>query len=215
MARGAAEVAVAASPDPVAQAHARLLADPTLQFDFAAIPKPAPPPKWLEHLLHQIAQALGSMGPVFKYVFWGVLVIVALLIIAFIAREVIRIRFPKKVRVKQVETPVWRPTESQARALLEDADRLAGEGRFAEAVRLLLFRSIEDIQGHRPGVVRPALTSRDIAALRELPPSAQPAFAALTEMVERSFFGGRQVTADGFTACRQAYAAFALPEAWR
>jgi hypothetical protein len=33
-------------------------------------------------------------------------------------------------------------------------------------------------------------------------------------VVEKSFFGGQGLDADGFAACRKAYEAFAFPGAW-
>jgi hypothetical protein len=62
--------------------------------------------------------------------------------------------------------------------------------------------------------LRPALTSRDIGRLDGLPARAREAFRGIAEMVEHSFFGGRTVDAEGFGRCRQAYEAFAFPEAW-
>ncbi len=113
-----------------------------------------------------------------------------------------------------LEPERWRPAPAAARALLQEADALAAEGRFAEAAHLLLLRSIEDIHKHRPGAVRPALTSRDIARLEALSPANRQAFAAIAAVVERSLFGGRAVDADGFAFCRATYEAFAFPEAW-
>src|SRR5262249_29788159 len=110
--------------------------------------------------------------------------------------------------------PDWRPPLARARALLADADRLAAQGLFAEAVHLLLFRSIEDIDERRPRSIKPALTSRNIAQLDALPSSARPAFARIATSVERSFFGGREIDAQDFQECRRAYEAFAIPNAW-
>ena len=93
-------------------------------------------------------------------------------------------------------------------------DRLAGEGRFAEAVHLLLFRSIEDIEAKRPHAVKPALTSRDILELKGLPAAARLALSRLVSTVEWSFFGGRPVGAGDFATCRRAYEEFAFPDAW-
>jgi hypothetical protein len=96
---------------------------------------------------------------------------------------------------------------------LTDADRLAAEGRFAEAVHLLLFRSIEEIDAKRPHAVKPALTSRDILDLTGLPAVARKALSRLVATVEWSFFGGRPVEAQDFAACRRAYEEFAFPDA--
>jgi hypothetical protein len=202
-----------AAGDPVAAAHARLLRDTTLQFDFAAAPPPSKPPEWLNGL----APLFKALAAVMPYLFWGVLGLGLLAIVVFIARELLAVRWPGLKRKKRAPKPVaeWRPSEAEARALLEDADRLAAEGRYAEAAHLILFRSIEEIQGRRPHLLKPALTSRDIAGLDALPAQAREAFAGITALVERSFFGGRAVDAEGFGRCRAAYEAFAFPEAWR
>jgi hypothetical protein len=62
--------------------------------------------------------------------------------------------------------------------------------------------------------VRPALTSRDIAALPALPQAAKTAFTAIAAAVEASFFGARPLDALAFAECRRAYERFAFPEAW-
>ena len=49
----------------------------------------------------------------------------------------------------------WAPEEAGARSWLEEADALAREGRFAEAIHHLLFRSVEDICRRRPALVAP------------------------------------------------------------
>lgn len=108
----------------------------------------------------------------------------------------------------------WVPDAAPARALLAEADALAAQDRFAEAVHLLLIRSVEEIQRRRPQLVRPALTSRDLAAIRGLPGTPRMLFAGIARVVERSLFGGRPVGADDWQQCRAAYADFALPRAW-
>jgi hypothetical protein len=101
-----------------------------------------------------------------------------------------------------------------ARALLDEADRLAAAGRYAEAVRLILHRSIEDIEGHRPRLVRPAYTAREIGRLSDIPDNARNVFVGIAGVVEKSFFGGQGLDAAGFADCRKAYEAFAFPGAW-
>ena len=209
-------VAASAGPaaaDPVAAAHARMLHDASLQFSFVGYPPPKPPPQWLKG----VGEVLAALSPIFVVLFYIILGAVLVTIVYFVGRELLALRWPgiKKRKKKDLAPePDWRPTPAQARALLEEADRLAAEGRYAEAVRLILFRSIEEIQGRRPHLLRPALTSRDIGRLEGLPARARDAFRGIAEMVEYSFFGGRPVDADGFGRCRQAYEAFAFPEAW-
>jgi hypothetical protein len=99
--------------------------------------------------------------------------------------------------------------------LLRDADALAEQGRFDEAARLLLFRSIDEIESRRPRLIRPALTSRDIAGAATIPDGARGAFAAIVSMVERSLFAGRALALPDWRECRAAYEDFAFAGAWR
>jgi hypothetical protein len=199
--------AYAASERKLAAAHRALLHTRGLQLDFASAPKPPQAPEWLKALI----DALVQLAPVLKLIFWGGLILGAILIVVFVAREVRATRW----REPQAAQPAdWRPEPEQARALLEDADRLAAAGLFGEAIHLLLFRSIDDLAGRRPGLIRPALTSRDIAGLEPIPPAARNAFARIAQQVERSFFGGRSASADDFSRVRGDYETFAFPESW-
>jgi len=193
-----------------AQAHAALLKTRGLQFDFGGVSPPPPPPAWLEPL----AQILKAILPVLPYIFWGGVILGAALILYFIARELVPDRWFRR-KTAAVTATDWRPEPDKARALLEDADGLAAAGRFEEAIHLLLFRSIDDLRARRPGAVKPALTSRDIASLETLPAAPRDAFARLARAVELTFFGGRPAGADAFAAARQDYEAFAFAEGWR
>lgn len=207
MGGGSAASARPVAEDLLARAHAGLLGQSDLQFDFSAFTPPQPP-AWLKEL----AELMRAIAPVAKWVFWIGLALGALMILLFIGRELLATRFPSLRRKPKVLTETgWRPAPGRARTLLEDADRLAAAGRYGEAVRLILFRSIEDIDQRWPGQVAPALTSRDIAGLDILPPAARGTFAGIARVVEKSLFGGRSVDADEFAACRGAYQAFALP----
>lgn len=198
--------------DRVAAAHQSLLRDPGLQFDFESLPPPPEMPEWLA----AIFRFLGGLQPVFEVLFWTAIAVFAGLILYFVVREALRHyrrQVPKEISSGGAVAG-WRPPVARARALLSDADRLAAEGRYAEAVHLLLFRSIEDIDTKRPHTVKPALTSRDILDLTALPVAARAALSRLVGTVEWSFFGGRPVEAGDYSACRRAYEEFAFPEAW-
>lgn len=106
--------------------------------------------------------------------------------------------------------PDWRPDERESLALLEDADRLAAQGRYDEATRLLLKRSVSQIAAARPDWVEPSSTARELAALPALPDAARAAFNAVAERVERSLFALRSLDRADWEAARAAYAEFAL-----
>lgn len=122
---------------------------------------------------------------------------------------------PRKQRPGAAEQSALRPEEARATQLLDEADVLAGEGRYGEAARLLLHRSIGDIHTRRPDLVRPALTSRDIAGHPLLPRGPAAAFARIAALVERSLFACRPLGADDWQDCRAAYREFAFAEGWQ
>jgi hypothetical protein len=202
-------------------AHALLLKQTDLQFRLAdvAASKPSPLWRWLAHVL---APLLKPLAPVLKllphaapYIFWSCVIGGALVILYQIGAGAFGLRrgaAPGRFALAGDET--WRPAPEQARALLEDADRLAAEGRFEEAAHLILLRSIEDIQARQPGVVVPSLTSRDIGALAILSATARDTFSGIALAVEQSWFGGRPLGPGGFARCREAYAAFADAGSW-
>ena len=212
----------APSPDALRAAQAQMMADRSLQFTFGAQPPPPPPPAptqlpdWLAAVLRWIGGVINFIAPLLGWIFLAGLALAVLAVLFFVFREAIMARWPKlkpkpKPRQKVAD---WRPDAAVARALLEEADRLAAAGNYAEAVRLILHRSIEEIEGRRPRLVRPAYTSREIGRLDDVPATARSTFMAIAEVVERSFFGGRQVDAAGFAECRRTYEAFAFPGAW-
>jgi hypothetical protein len=106
--------------------------------------------------------------------------------------------------------PEWVPDAGEALALLEDADRLAAEGRYDEATHLLLKRSVGQIAAARPDLLEPSSTAREIAELPALSEAARGAFALIAGRVERSLFALRGLTVDDWDAARAAYAEFAL-----
>jgi hypothetical protein len=194
-----------------AHAHQALKGQGDFQFSF---PTYVPPkePEWVKAL----GQFLHDHGRLLGWIAWIVVGALALYLLYRLAMtygpDIVKWRpgkKPEKTLLQQTVT--WRPTEVQARQLLKESDTLAAEGRYSEAVHLLLLRSIEDIQARRAGLLRPTLTSREIAMLRALPGPARQAFTAIANVVERGRFAALPIGADDFRRCRQEYESFALP----
>jgi hypothetical protein len=190
-------------------AHRALVKTHGLQFDFAPATMFQKPPHWLQVLGRWLAEA----APVLKYVFWIGVAAGAAYILWIAARDLVPVRYRR--RKAQGPPADWRPDEAEARALLEEADALAAAGRFAEAIHILLFRSIEEIAAKSPGALSRALTSREIVAATPMPEAARAAFTRIAGAVERTFFGGRSADAADFRAARGDYEAFAFSEGWR
>jgi hypothetical protein len=109
----------------------------------------------------------------------------------------------------------WQPQQTAARELLAEAEALAASGQYDQAVRLLLHRSIADIEKHRPNLLRPSSTSREIERFAGLPEAPRAMFAVIAGQVERGLFAALPIDESGWRASRDAYAGFALRESWQ
>lgn len=211
MARGAGNIAGEGAA-PAGSGWEAVRADETIQFTPIELPERQEPPGWLTailealgDLLAPIGRALGMSWPVFKWVLLGVGVLLA----GYLLWRLLAPALVRRERSAE-EDRTWVPDRAEALALLEDADRLAAEGRYDEATHLLLQRSIGQIAAARPDWVEPSSTARELAALAALPEAARRAFTTIAERVERSLFALRSLGAEDWQAARDAYAEFAL-----
>lgn len=187
--------------------HKELLADPSLQFHFEKQGAPPEPPDWLEPL----AGLIEFIAPFVVYIFWAGLIIVVALVLYTIITEILQ-RMPDRKKQAEPESdlpvPEFRPSRQRAHVLLEEADRLAREGRFGEAARIILHRSIEDMETAFPGSIAPAMTSREIQTISYLSEKGRATFSKIASAVEASLFAGRPLDQARFMECRQAYESF-------
>jgi len=201
-------------PNAVDAAHRAVRGDSSIQFDlpwYQADPV-NPPPRWLIDLFKALGRFVDWVGGGWYVLMWIAIaaVVIAILLALFpAAREWLAARLLRRAEPAP-EAPRWAPEAGAARALLDEADRLAAAGRYAEAVRLILHRSIEDIEKWRGDSLRPSLTSRDIAAFESLPDAARAVFRRIVADVERSLFGGSALGEPDWTRARADYAGFAL-----
>lgn len=185
------------------------------EIQFAPLPPIKPPetPAWLEWLgraleaiFGPLAQGLVSAWPVIEIV----LMVLAALLVLYLAWRLLGPLLG--MRRRALVEDAWAPSRAEALALLEDADRLAAQGRYGEAAHLLLQRSVGQIREARPDVLQPASTAREIATLPQLPQAARSAFTIIAERVERCLFALRDLDGADWAAARAAYADFALAE---
>ena len=176
------------------------------------VPK-SEPPEWLVALMRALARLFEPLGR-WLGKGWGTvetaLLVLAILGVLWVAWTLLwPLWRDRRPRISAPE-PAWVPTRDAALALLEDADRLAAEGRYGEAAHLLLQRSVGQIAAARPDWLNPSSTAREIATIQALPWAAKQAFAVIAGEVERSLFALRGLSADDWARARAAYAEFAL-----
>lgn len=204
-------------PELVDPGYAQTIAGGEIQTRFPPPPPTPPTPEWLKSLFQALGDFFQWSAPAIKPLLWTGAILLLLFILYHLvpafARWVDDIRFRGK-RAAADDEIAGQAEAGAARTLLAEADALAAEGRFAEAVHLLLYRSVEDIEGRRPGLVQPAMTSRDLAETRDLPAVARDAFSRIARAVEISLFGGRSIDAGAWQQCRSAYAELTVPKNW-
>ncbi len=174
-------------------------------------------PDWLRALFNWLA----GDGQWLVNAVFGLAIIAAVVFILYLtvpavrdAIERFRGRFRRKSDDEPAE-PLWQPDAAAVLGLLADADALAEQGRFGEAVHVLLNHSVTDIQRHRPDALRPAFTARAIALLDDLPEAARLAFGKIAVAVERSLWARRPIGQAEWADARAAYQDFAFGAHWR
>jgi hypothetical protein len=106
----------------------------------------------------------------------------------------------------QVATqPIMRPAGDAPLPDIDEIERLARSGAFAEAIHLMLLRALEALR-HRLGTSwAKSLTSREIARRSELAPTDRSALRMLVGAVEISKFGGKSANEQIYRACLDQY----------
>lgn len=193
-------------------------ADATIQFAPSPAPRPPEIPQWWRDFLDWLGDVL---RPLFEMVAaaWPILRILLLVLLALGVLTLLWIIIAPYVEQwrgrKRSAEDVWQPQPAAARELLAQAEALAAEGQFDQAVRLLLHHSIADIEKRRPDLLRPSNTSREIERFDSLPETARTMFAVIVGQVERGIFAALPIDESGWQVSRDAYAGFALKESWR
>lgn len=179
---------------------------------------PAEPPAWLqalgrllEAIFAPIGRLLGVSGNWFYYSLMALAGALALFLLWRLLWPLVE-QWRGRAPAAEIDVPAWTPGRAEAIALLEEADRLAAEGRFGEATHLLLRRSVQHIAAAQPDWLQPASTAREIAGLAVLPEAGRRAFGTIAVRVERCLFALRDLDAADWSAAREAYARFAAVE---
>lgn len=205
---------VAAGGRDIAEAWRDVRADESIQYAQVPMPERAPPGwfrrfmEWLSDLLSPVAQALVSNWFWLK---WALLAIGIALLLYGLIRLIAPDLLARRKR-QSAEEDDWTPHQDEVLALLEEADRLASEGRYDEATHLLLKRSVRQIAAARPDIVEPSSTARELSAEPRIPEGARSAFGVIAQRVERSLFALTKLSSDDWQAARDAYADFALQQ---
>jgi hypothetical protein len=144
---------------------------------------------------------LGPLEVLVRVLLFTVLVVMVVLAVAWLFRRL-------RGLAPDAEAPAAPGEGGQdlGRRPLGAAEALAAQGRFGEAVHVLLLETLEALS--RRARLAPSLTSREIVARVPLPDRARDALSGLVSAVEVSWFGGEQPGEREYHLCLGRFHAF-------
>jgi len=86
-----------------------------------------------------------------------------------------------------------------------EADELARQGKFAEAMHAMLLRCVDELHSQLRISIAVSLTSREILRRVNLPAEGRDLFADIINRVEISYFGGHCPEIDDYRACHNSF----------
>ena len=130
----------------------------------------------------------------------SLLAAVAVAIVVASALAFLLHRLPGRSGLPLPDVPAARPARARpARAGSgDDPERLAAQGRFAEAIHALLLRALAGLEEY---AAKPALTSREVLRGSRLGRDARSALGVLVSAVERAHFGRKAAGPAEYEAC--------------
>ncbi len=199
----------AALDDAFQQTAQEVLAERRYQTELPGPPEPEalPPPR--DPL--EIPEGAATVG---RVLFWGLLLAGgALLAYRLILEGGRLIRRGPALKATEENGPARPAARGRQRegGALEEADRLARQGRFGDAMHTLLLAGLDDLRRRQAAALAPSLTSREILAIAGLSAEVKAALAPMVNLVELEHFGGRPSGAPEYQTCRENFQRLATP----
>jgi hypothetical protein len=142
-------------------------------------------------------------------VLW-VVVAIALGVLLYALRDLIPIwRFGHGSPWTAEDVGPERIKERPAAAVLRAADELAAEGRFVDAMHVLLLQALADIRQGLDEQFADSLTSREILRSTRLSEAGRASLRDIVDRVEWTYFGERPAVLPDYVACRASFDALA------
>lgn len=149
--------------------------------------------------------ALGAATQIFQWALLALGAVVLVLVLVWLIQQLIAStgqRRTPQVTVTEKAPEADAPVREGAD---EDLDLLVHRGDYGAAIHLLLLRAVRLLGRRGSRRIAAGHTSREVLASTDLEPPARGALGELVAAVERFLFGGRELDADDFSRCREAF----------
>ncbi len=137
-------------------------------------------------------------------------VIVSVIILLYAFRDMIPVLRAGRSGMWAEDEQSRRATGRPARApevVLDAADELAAQGRFVEAMHVLLLQALADIRRRLREEFADSMTSREILRSRQVSDALRRPLRDVISRVEWTYFGGHPAVRDDYLACRTSFSA--------
>jgi hypothetical protein len=136
-----------------------------------------------------------------RFLLWGT-VILGVLVIVWSLRDSLPVFSRSRKIVAREEAPLSSVPSSRMEEAQIEADDLARQGHYSEAMHLLLLKSLNEIRRQLGINFAVSLTSREILRRIQLSDIGRRALAAIIQAVERIYFGGQEAGQADYAECR-------------
>lgn len=204
-------------------AHDRLSSDAGYQFDLPPAPEPiafdatqSSGSTWFGDIFNAIFDFFSAAAPLLKVLLIGAFIALVIYILYSLIKGAVDRRDQLKTaltgRDKPKEETDIRPDEAFSRDLLKQADDLARQGRYRDAIHLLLLTAIQDMQERLKQRIGVSLTAREIGRLGQMPDRARLALGHIIHTVEQVIFAEKDASESDYAQARDQYGTFAFGE---
>ena len=140
-----------------------------------------------------------------------VVVAVAVLLLLYSFRDLIPLLRSRGGELTEEEAISAEAMRREPQVVLAAADELARQGRYRDAMHLLLLRSLAELRAALDEPFADSLTSREILRSTRLPKIAREPLRDVVGRVEWTYFGERPAEREDYEACRTSF--FAIERA--
>lgn len=167
--------------------------------------------EWLYNLLDRFFSSLVRFGSHAPWIVWLLRILSLAAICTALAWFLLRIERRSRIRlIPDVEPAPGAPSAREWQLWLRDAQAMAANGQWREAIHFLYWAAIARLESKRLWPADRARTPREYLALLSGTDPRKSNLTALTRNFERTWYGGRTAEASDFNAAREQAAALGV-----
>jgi hypothetical protein len=167
--------------------------------------------EWFYNLLDKFFSGLVRFGSNAPWIVWLLRILLLVAICTALVWFLLRIERRSRVRlIPDMEPASDAPLAREWQLWLRDAQAMAAEGQWREAIHFLYWAAIARLESKRLWPADRARTPREYLALLAGTDPRKPNLSALTRSFERTWYGGRAAQASDFNAALELAAALGV-----